>query len=220
MRSRKIIVDMNQMKSRLRASRKAAGLTQQEVAIRLGVTRGAVGIWEAPGTETGPTLANLKGLAKIYGVDVEYLAGSRVTNVNSEGVTSVSVPLLRLLELRPNLLNGNMEMYAGEAKFMQCPAPHSSSTIGLLVEGNSMLGAGEGESFPPGTVVYLDPERASECESGEPVLARLECGTYLFRQLVDEPGAKPWLRPLNREYDKTTEPFEVVAKYIGKFVFA
>lgn len=53
---------------RLAGLRVTAGLTQMEVANRLGVTQGAVSIWER--CEGRPNLNKITLLANLYGVEV------------------------------------------------------------------------------------------------------------------------------------------------------
>ena len=55
----------------LSRERKARGLSQEELAARLGVSRQAVSKWEN-GT-SDPSTSNLCALAKLYGIPVEEL---------------------------------------------------------------------------------------------------------------------------------------------------
>lgn len=66
---------MTSLSEKLRTSRKAAGLTQGQVAARLGVTRGAVTHWESedPATRTHPGVESLRQLALMYKVSVAWL---------------------------------------------------------------------------------------------------------------------------------------------------
>lgn len=56
---------------KLTQARKAAGLTQADVAAKLNVSRQAVSRWESG--DTTPTMDKLKTLAKIYGVSLDWL---------------------------------------------------------------------------------------------------------------------------------------------------
>lgn len=56
---------------RLREARKEHGLTLEEVAETIGVVRQAVVFWEAG--KTYPTISNLKRLASLYGVTIDWL---------------------------------------------------------------------------------------------------------------------------------------------------
>lgn len=57
--------------------RKASGLSQDEVAEKLFVTRQSVSKWETDKAEPG--VENLKTLAKLYGVSVDVLVGAEET---------------------------------------------------------------------------------------------------------------------------------------------
>lgn len=59
------------LREKLIVSRNKAGLSQMELADRLGVSRQAVSRWESG--DTTPTMDKLKTLAKIYGVSLDWL---------------------------------------------------------------------------------------------------------------------------------------------------
>lgn len=59
------------LREKLIVSRNKAGLSQMELADRLGVSRQAVSRWESG--DTTPTMDKLKSLAKIYGVSLDWL---------------------------------------------------------------------------------------------------------------------------------------------------
>lgn len=59
------------LREKLIVSRNKAGLSQMELAERLGVSRQAVSRWESG--DTTPTMDKLKSLAKIYGVSLDWL---------------------------------------------------------------------------------------------------------------------------------------------------
>lgn len=58
---------------RLKATRKARGLTQKELANRLGLTQSAVTGWEVGKSE--PEYKNLLALARLLDVSIDYLLG-------------------------------------------------------------------------------------------------------------------------------------------------
>lgn len=59
------------LREKLIVSRNKAGLSQMELAERLGVSRQAVSRWESG--DTTPTMDKLKTLARIYGVSLDWL---------------------------------------------------------------------------------------------------------------------------------------------------
>ena len=64
------------MATRIRVARRSAGLTQSELAERIGVTRGAVANWEIS-TRPKPSLGNLVVVATATGVSFEWVATGR-----------------------------------------------------------------------------------------------------------------------------------------------
>lgn len=58
---------------RLRASREASGLTQQELAAQLGRAQTAVSYWE--GDKREPSIGSLAAMADLLGVDLNWLLG-------------------------------------------------------------------------------------------------------------------------------------------------
>ena len=60
-----------ELKDRIAAVRKAAGLTQEQLGELLGVTRQAVSKWESGASD--PSTSNLLALAKLFGVSAEEL---------------------------------------------------------------------------------------------------------------------------------------------------
>jgi transcriptional regulator with XRE-family HTH domain len=81
--------------ARLRESRKAAGLTQEELARAVGVSRSAVAQWETD--RSGQVGGNLARIAAVLGVAVAYLltgAGPREGGGDAENATETA--LLRL----------------------------------------------------------------------------------------------------------------------------
>ena len=67
------------MKNRIEENRKACGMTQQQLAALLGVSRQTVAKWEAG--ESVPDLANGSALAEALGVTLDVLANYRPTEL-------------------------------------------------------------------------------------------------------------------------------------------
>ena len=63
---------------RIKAARIQAGLTQEELADRIGVSRGAVARWELG--EIEPKLRNLVVLSELLNVSTDYLLGIKTYN--------------------------------------------------------------------------------------------------------------------------------------------
>lgn len=74
---------------RLREARKQRGISQTEVAERLGVARQTVSRWECG--ESDPTLENLRGLADVYGMTVDALLNGAPESGEPEPAEVVAV---------------------------------------------------------------------------------------------------------------------------------
>lgn len=66
------------LSERLKTLRKEAGLTQEEVAKKLGISRPAYTYWEKG--EKRPTPDKLIQIASLFGVSTDYLLNSNTTN--------------------------------------------------------------------------------------------------------------------------------------------
>lgn len=64
------------MQARIREARRRVGVSQEEFALRLGVSRGAVAQWEMDGG-TSPTVKNLEQIALQSGMAFEWIATGR-----------------------------------------------------------------------------------------------------------------------------------------------
>lgn len=85
-------------------------------------------------------------------------------------------------------------------KWLDCPAPHGEHTFALRVDGDSMTSQHQGDTFPSGTLVFIDPEKPYF--SGSYVVAKiLHKDEVTFKKYVVD-GGKQWLMPLNPQYEK------------------
>lgn len=102
-----------------------------------------------------------------------------------------------------------------EAKVIACPVPHSNNTYATRIMDESMS-APYGATYPKGSMIFIDPERAHEAKSGDRVIAQLEGGHITFRQLNEFDG-KPCLQALNTtlHIPPTYTPFKVLGLVIG-----
>lgn len=77
---------------KIKAKRKAMGLSQEDLAEKLGVTRQAVSKWEMDRAQ--PTTSNLRELARVFSVDMAYFIGeddSKKEEASPLGDTVVSI---------------------------------------------------------------------------------------------------------------------------------
>lgn len=71
---------------RVKTLRRAAGMTQQDIANRLGITAAAVGMWECG--KARPRLDTLRELADVFGVPVSDLVESSEVDPQLERLIS------------------------------------------------------------------------------------------------------------------------------------
>ena len=104
----------------IRKYRKQAGLTQEEMARRLGVTAPAVNKWEKGSTQ--PDIALLAPIARLLGISTDILLSFRDT-LSSEEIAAFVKKIDRDLETR-----GYSEVF-GEAKRMLEEYPNCAPLI-------------------------------------------------------------------------------------------
>ena len=74
---------------KIKAKRKAMGLSQEDLAEKLGVTRQAVSKWETDRAQ--PTTSNLRELAQVFSVDMAYFIGEDDSKKEEASSTVVSI---------------------------------------------------------------------------------------------------------------------------------
>ena len=77
---------------KIKAKRKAMGLSQEDLAEKLGVTRQAVSKWEMDRAQ--PTMTNLRELARIFSVDMAYFIGEDDSKKEPSPLSSTVVSIL------------------------------------------------------------------------------------------------------------------------------
>ncbi|HTI02640.1 MAG TPA: helix-turn-helix domain-containing protein [Acidisoma sp.] len=80
--------------ARIRESRRSLGLTQEELARRIGVSRSAIAQWETD--RTGQVRANLARVAAVLGVSIGYLLTGESYGIESGAETADERALLNL----------------------------------------------------------------------------------------------------------------------------
>lgn len=80
---------MSRLNERIRDARKHIGLSQEELATELGISRSAVAQWEM-NNGTAPSVENLIALALRTGLCFEYLSTGRGEIIQGEPITAES----------------------------------------------------------------------------------------------------------------------------------
>lgn len=159
----------------LRRLRQKAGLTQQDIADKLDVSRVAVGQWESD--KTMPRKASLEALAKLFNVTVSDLLGEAADGVEMLGSPTGLVPLV-----------GTTHMGAredDEAPDLSVRVPQEiidrhPGCFAVRAQGGCM-----DKRYPHDCVIVLDP--GMEPRVGDAVLARFADGRSVLRRYM--PGS-------------------------------
>lgn len=175
--------------NRLRGLREGCGLTQQDVADSLGLTRPAVAAWERGVSR--PRLDKLAELAAVLDVSTHYLLngteapGDVPADLWPSGTReargrSATVPVRRLGKTHAGAATEAVEGDGPDVvEVPESVAKGHPAAFCLTVEGDCM-----NRSYPEGCVVLVDPELSpwpgcavvAETEPGETVLRRYSRG--------------------------------------------
>ncbi|WP_122433859.1 LexA family protein [Pseudomonas viridiflava] len=101
--------------------------------------------------------------------------------------------------------------------FIFSPAPISKTGYALRVRGDSMTNPNPGKTYPPGCVIYVDPEL--KIEDGDRVIAKLPYTDEVTFKVFTRDAGRFFLKPLNPQYP-TIELMDGVfmrGKIIGMF---
>jgi len=214
-------------KHRVKAARKYAGLTQGELAERVGIKQATVSELETGKSGSSSFTASI---AHACGVDPlwletgsgEMLPKQRDSSSQERGAAPDNGPIaLQSLRVQEASVISAYEITtvplvswvaagswceavdlfaAGDAEvWMPCPENIGPRGFALRVEGDSMTSPYPGkESYPHGTIVYVDPDVAYK--SGDAVIAKLpDSNEATFKLLVEDAG-KTYLQPINPQY--------------------
>ena len=139
----------------IRAGRLRLGLTEEQFAARVGVSRGAVQPWErADGT--APRRSNQKAVAEVLGISVAALMSGEpdaLKNTAAASVGTTRVPLIS--NVQAGNLTAIMDDHApGSAtEYLLTDLQVSKHTFALEIRGDSM-----NPEFVEGDRVIIDPE--------------------------------------------------------------
>ena len=122
---------------RIRAARQAAGLSQEKLAERLGLTRQAVTKWETG--HSAPSTENLLHLAEVLGVPVTALLGEEAREPQLPGQPVRILSFREFAQLLWNNLRAALIILAGWvlvylAGRLVCAYPYETSLLGFLFD--------------------------------------------------------------------------------------
>lgn len=177
---------------RIRSARVRRGLTQAELAKRLGVSRGAPSMWEIDRARPDPD--RLPELARELGVSVDHICGNERVDRQGErtGIQAPpTVPLLTPAEVAAWGAGRYAQAQASERVQTSISISYGKGCA-MTVANNAMAPA-----FPPGCIVVISREH--EPSSGAPVVIDMGRGAPMLRYLIDE-GTEPTLAPENPQF--------------------
>lgn len=158
------------MGRRIRQARLAAGLSQQRIADRFGISRAAVAQWESE--ETNPGTAKLEGVADILGVRIEWLTTGRGPTRTDEqdpedAARRALVPVIDYV--RAGHWTDVADPYepGGGSEYLATDVSLGSNAFALIIDGESMA-----PEFMPGDKIIVDPDVTPR--PGDFVVAKLD----------------------------------------------
>ena len=164
--------------SRLRMLRKDAGMTQQDIADKLDVTRVSVGKWES-GIAT-PRPKNLEDLAALFGTSVSYLLGEDGPERVESRATSAMVPMRAI---GVTCMGDGDETDADAV--VEVPEGVARRHPGLFVVHG--IGSCMDRRFPEDAALGVDPDM--EPRTGDAVLVRDEAhGSFVHVYMAGSGG--------------------------------
>jgi SOS-response transcriptional repressor LexA len=184
----------------IREGRRRLGMSEQQFAEAVGVSRGAVQQWEKPGG-TAPKRSNQPRVAELLGLSVAELV-SGGSNTSGGFDVRAEVPLVSEVEAGNYTVIDN---FRPRNNFDTIPVsvPIKRHTYALRVHGDSMV-SDSGDSFPEGSILIVEPEM--DALAGDYVIALNETNQTTFKQLISD-GGEFFLKPLNTRY-----PIRVLGK--------
>lgn len=197
---------------RVKKLRKEHGLTQAELAKRVGVKAPSVTQWETG--KTSLSGESLLKVAKILGVSPDYiLHGGKLTRSNITTGPEIKGKFPLISWVAAGTWHEITEVHPSEASLFPCPVNCSERTFVLRVQGISME-----PLFRDGDLIFIDPE--AEWRHGSYVVARLDDqNEATFKQLIIEGGQK-YLKPLNKDWPEKIIPINGNCTLVGPVVFS
>ncbi|MBP5443634.1 MAG: helix-turn-helix transcriptional regulator [Treponema sp.] len=100
--------------NRLRQVREEHGLSQQELADKLGKSQNTISSWEKD--RTFPKLKNLNQLCDLYGCTYEYLTGTKQHDVKDITMDDILIKIMDFNIVELQILHDNVEMQIERCK--------------------------------------------------------------------------------------------------------
>ncbi len=175
---------------KLQLMRKSKGLTQEELAEKLCVSRQAVAKWESG--QSYPDIGNLIMISELFKVTVDYL----VKDHDECKITPAGQEAVENKKLRGFLLEAKRNTYAGKGRKSDPSRPNSHDyryEIGDLLYIDTYIG---GESFSGEEAVWVKNNPVYAMNYFGRVLAENFSGDFLKAALREVRAEKPYRGPV------------------------
>lgn len=200
-------------KNRIQLVRQSLGLTQGDLADKVGVVRRQIAAYEAG--DSKPRINVLNNLAATLGATAEWLAlgigeSPEIGRVRST-ITLPLIPVISFVQAGTLFKENNDDSKSLIGyDYITAPQNASSDSFAIVIEGESMQ-SDNGMSFTTGSLVIFDP--LIEATNGDFVLCRLpNSESAIFKQYIVDQGHE-YLASLNNKY--STIPLEKGRFIIG-----
>jgi SOS-response transcriptional repressor LexA len=209
---------MKNFGDRLKASLQHAQMTQQQLADKVGISQQLINYAT---TDRAKGSKHSFQMAKALRVSPEWLSTGEGEMLNADkpaqgqqdfidGSSRNSAVIFVEMDEVINIQNSRSSV------LIPCPTEHSASSYATRVKDNTMT-AQYGRSYPEGSIIFVDPERASEAQNGDRVVAIIEGEIVSFKQYGEADGQR-YLQPINIQYPSITKPFEIIGLVIGLWI--
>lgn len=104
---------------------------------------------------------------------------------------------------------------------LTCPVESGPNTYGVIVPDDTMESPHFRHSYPKGSVIFIDPDQASQAKDEDFVIAKWDDGRLTFKRLIENQEGR-WLRSINPMYPPVPPShngqFQVTGLVIGYWV--
>lgn len=202
---------------------KALGVTQEDIAVHLGITKGAVSHWLNGRRQ--PTLQEISEIFNRLGIkDPVFNTDGTFSLQHGENPDTLppepqySYPLFTSVQAGSFSAVGSFTE-KDAAEWVSTTRKASERAFWLTVEGHSMTApAGSKPSFPEGMLILVDPDE--DVNPGDFCVAGVFNDTEVTFKRFTWEGGKPWLEPLNPNPRYESIPCNEACRIIGKVIKA
>lgn len=226
-RLNKALVLMASWQNRIKDEMRVKKITQEKLAERIGVTQSALSHWFSGrrkiDLETLLEIADALGLAhseilsEDVGSNTKYPDGSNVEPSNWLPYKYGRVPLVSWVNAGDFCEAEAIDLtHMDVEEWLPMPPGAGPRTYALRVEGMSMCNPNGARSYPPGVIIFVDPDK--DIENGKRVIARIgnDC---TFKELTEDAG-QLYLMPLNSQFNmiRVTEDVRFCGVVVGTYI--